>query len=540
MRRLWPILVLGIAFWTALAPSRALGAETTLASISTAGGQGQFGNSTRAAVSSDGRFVAFEAYAQQLVPGDNGHSHVYLRDRVTPLTERMSISSAGAVANQDASHGSVSADGRYVVFQSGATNLVSPPTTFGRFNVYLRDRQAGTTALVSVTPAGDRGNQHSASPRISADGRYVAFESQATNLTVPPTNAWKQILRWDRLTGEIIQVSLQANGSQATAHCLRPSISGDGSRIAFHTLAGLEPLDDTGNQDIYLRDVDAGTTELVSVSSDGLHSGNLHSYDPAVSGDGGKVAFHSDAGNLMADTPNGQTHVYVRDCGGRTTYRASVSPGGEQGNAYSMHASINSDGSMVAFESAATNLVPGDTNGWTDVFLHRHSPLENFRVSVPDDALGDPEANAPCWYAAVSGDARYVAFESASTDLVAGDTNGFTDVFVRDAIAAAVGVATTEDRDAGACRLTVGPNPVRPGDRTDVRFDLPAAAPGRVTVYDVTGRPVRVLAAGLLASGPTSIGWDGRDERGRPVAQGVYFVRLETDRVLRTAKCVHQ
>ncbi len=524
----WALVVaaLSASLTVGTAAEPAAAAETSRASVHTSGAQGEFGNSYAPMVSATGRYVVFESSAYYLTDGVNGGYHVYLRDRETPLTERVSVSSAEVSGNYDSLHGSVSADGRYVVFQSGATNLVTPATTFGRFHVYLRDRQEGTTLLVSAAPGGAEGNQHSQSPVITADGRYVAYRSGASNLTDPPVGTYEQILRWDRLTGETILVSLNAAGGLAGSHCLNPAISDDGDRIVFQTHASLVPLDQTGNQDIYLRDVASGSTWLVSVSWDDTASGNLHSYDPAISGDGSHAVFESQALNLIEDGLGGQGHLYLRNLDAEFTRRISVNAAGELGNGYSMHAGINGDGGAVVFESNASNLIEDDINGYSDIFVYRDGlPPWIERVSVRDESLlgeGEaPDANGWSWYPAIDAGGLVTAFQSWSTDLVADDTNGVADIFVRESDALAVGPLLPNP-----LALSAWPNPLRRRAGVELSFALPAAATVRAEVFDPAGRLVRVLAVGPRGAGSGTLRWDARDASGRPARAGIYLVRL--------------
>ena len=509
-----------------VSPERvALADGTARASVHTDGTQGELGNSNLAAVGGAGRFVAFESGAWTLVDGDgNGTTDVFLRDTAAPSTERISVSSTGIEGNGESTHPSVSEDGRFVAFVSSARNLVIPPTAFSRSHVYLRDRQAGTTTLVSATLAGTEGSASSDFPSLSADGRYVAFTSLAADLVDPPTNGYQHVFRYDRITGEIRLVSRHDDGTEAGQACYHPSISGDGNLVVFHTHASLEWRDQTSNRDVYVRDIAAAHTALVSVASNGVEAGSLHSQNPVISADGSRVAFESTADNLVPGV-GGMPHIYVRSLGGASTSLASVSDNGTPGNGASYFPSINANGSSVAFQSDATNFVP-DGNGWADVFVHRAGvPIE--RASVPDDALGDPEGNGWSWNPAIGSDGGTVAFESWSTDLVADDTNGFADIFVRELDAPAL---TATWPGAGSTpSLLVWPNPTTATSGADVRFEMPAPGRVRLFVYDVAGRRILALADVAHDAGTHAVHWSGRDERGARVAAGVYHLAFVTD-----------
>jgi Tol biopolymer transport system component len=243
-----------------------------------------------------------------------------------------------------------------------------PGDTNGASDVFLRDRLAGVTRRVSVGAVG-QANGDSAEPSISADGRFVAFSSQASNLV---------------------------------------------------------PGDTNGTSDIFVRDMLTGVTRRVSVGAAGQANGG--SLSPAISADGRFVAFNSYASNLVPGDTNGTTDIFVRDLLARVTRRVSVGPAG-QGNSDSSGApAISADGRYVAFFSHASNLVPGDTNGAYDIFVRDLLAGVTRRVSVGASGQGNRDSLAP----AITADGRSVAFVSASFNLVTHDTNRAWDVFVRD------------------------------------------------------------------------------------------------------------
>ena len=320
-------------------------------------------------ISAYGRHVAFESFASNLVTGDtNGFVDIFVRDRQGDTTERVSVDSAGAQGNGDSFEASISADGRYVAFESSATNLVSGDTN-GRVDVFVRDRQTGTTERVSVDSAGAQGNGDSLARALSADGRYVAFRSVATNLVSGDTNGVQDVFLRDRQAGTTERVSIDSAGVQGNGDSSSPSISSDGRYVVFRSAAtNLVSGDTSGWRDIFLRDRQSGTTERVSVDSLGAQ-GNGSSQYPSISADGRYVAFHSYATNLVSGDTNGAFDVLVRDRQSGTTERVSVDTAGAQGNEDSDSALISSDGRYVAFKSAATNLVSGDTNAAEDIFV---------------------------------------------------------------------------------------------------------------------------------------------------------------------------
>ena len=344
-------------------------------------------------------------------------------------TERVSVSSGGAQGNDGTYGGSaISADGRYVTFRSDATNLV-PGDTNEATDIFVRDRQTGTTRRVSVSSGGAQGNAGSFIPALSADGRFVAFKSFATNLVPGDTNGMEDTFVHDRQTGTTRRVSVGAGGVQGNGHSLNPAISADGRYVAFESDAtNLVPGDTNEATDVFVRDRQTGTTRRVSVSSGGVQ-GNNTSFSQALSADGRFVAFRSDATNLVPGDTNGMGDVFVRDRQTGTTRRVSVSSGGAQGNNPSFSQAISAGGRFVVFGSDATNLVPGDTNHAEDVFVHDRRTGTTRRVSAGAGGVQGNGENSP---SGISAGGRFVVFWSLATNLVPGDTNNVRDIFVRD------------------------------------------------------------------------------------------------------------
>jgi len=326
-------------------------------------------------ISGDGRFVVYASSADTLVSGDSNHaSDIFLyqiEDGQPGITIRVSVGPGGLEANGDSEHASISYDGRYIVFESVATDLIAGGTD-GTRQIYLYDRIAQTTELISVSSdslGGNPGNERSESPSVSADGRYVVFSSDATNLVEGHNWGWTDVFRRDRTTHETILVSVASiTGEQANFNSKTPSISDDGNRIAFESDAeNLIPGGSTGWQ-IFLRDVSAGTTILISASDDGT-AGNDTSYDSQISADGMHVVFTSGASNLISDDGNGAEDVFLRDLEDSTTVRISHSGGGSEPDGASGSADVSSDGTRFVYQSDATNIVGDDGNGHADIFL---------------------------------------------------------------------------------------------------------------------------------------------------------------------------
>lgn len=283
--------------------------ETTLASVDSTGNQGN-NRSQYPAISADGRYVAFESRASNLVPGDtNGADDVFVHDRQTGETTRVSVDSAGNQANNGSGNATLSGDGRYVAFDSWASTLV-PGDTGGMLNVFVRDRKTRETTRVSVDSTGNQGNNSSYYGAISADGRYVAFRSWASNLVPGDTNDAMDIFLHDRRTGKTTRVSDKGGCLDSADETDRLAISGDGRHVAFQC-APLTASDRGRDQwNVFVHDARSGKTTAVSVDSEG----NLRWAEgrPAISGDGRYVAFSSGASLLPPDDAGRGLRVYLR------------------------------------------------------------------------------------------------------------------------------------------------------------------------------------------------------------------------------------
>jgi Tol biopolymer transport system component len=399
--------------------------------VSSAGVEGN-NRSFFPSISAGGRFVAFSSDASNLVGGDtNDATDVFVRDRRYQATGRVSVSSAGVEGNADSYDPSVSADGRFVAFSSDASNLVDGDTNDAT-DVFVRDRRYHTTRRVSVSSAGVEGNSVSYLPSISASGRFVAFSSFASNLVGADTNAAYDVFVRDLRTHTTSRVSVGTAGVEGDFGSYDPSISAGGRFVAFDADAtNLVGGDTNDTTDVFIRDRRTRTTTLVSVSIAGA-VGNADSYAPSVSADGHFVAFHSYASNLVAGDTNGAADVFVLNREARTTSRASVSSAGVEGNADGYLPAISADGRFVTFYSGASNLVGGDTNDAFDVFVRDRRYHTTRRVSVNSSGV---EGNAYSYDPAISADGRFVTFYSDATNLVGGDTNDAGDAFVRGPLA---------------------------------------------------------------------------------------------------------
>lgn len=376
-------------------------------------------------LSADGRFVAFTTLTIDLLPdGGIAATNVFVRDRRAGTTERATVGVGGALPDSDSTGCGLSGNGRFVAFSSTATNLV-PGDTNGRADIFVRDRTTSTTELVSVGVGGVPANGRSAEVcAISANGRFVAFNSDATNLVAGGTGSGALYVRDRRLqTTERV-----GGGKLPVTQAWGLSLSADGRFVAFGGDAGLVAGNDTHQLDVFVYDRRQRRLELASLASDGTF-GDASSLWPSISSDGQYVSFHSDASDLVPGDTNHTTDIFVRDRQRARTQRVSVGSNGAQGNNASYGLSqISANGRYVASQSFATNLVANDTNGTWDAFVRDRRSGKTRRVSV---ASNGAQANGSSPSSSITADGRTVAFYSQADNLVPNDTNGVIDAFVR-------------------------------------------------------------------------------------------------------------
>ena len=410
--------------------------ETTLVSVASDGTQGNSTSTLNAySMSTDGRFIAFRSFSDNLVTGDtNGEADIFVHDRQTGETTRISVASDGTQGNNTSSSPAISADGRFIAFKSDATDLVAGDTN-SRGDIFVHDRLTGETSRVSVASDGTQGNNFTHYPSISANGRFVGFFSGSNNLVADDTNGKFDIFVHDRQTSKTTRVSVASDGTQgnnSSPFYSPPSFSADGRFVTFASAASNLVTEDTnGASDIFLHDRLTGETSRVSVASDGTQGNNFTHY-PSISANGRFVGFFSGSNNLVADDTNGKFDIFVHDRQTSKTTRVSVASDGTQGNNSSPFyspPSFSADGRFVTFASAASNLVTEDTNGASDIFLHDRQTGETSLVSVAINGINS-ENYKNIFYPFISADGRFVAYSSNAKNLVAGDTNLLSDVFV--------------------------------------------------------------------------------------------------------------
>ncbi|UNO43329.1 hypothetical protein [Streptomyces sp. MST-110588] len=392
-----------------------------------------------------------------------------------PRTEWASAPWQGAPDRLTATAPAVSGNGRYVAFQAGPRVTGPPGPPSGSWQIHVRDLWTGAVETVSVTADGRPSAKNASTPAISDDGRYVSFTSPASDLVPGDTNnAWDVFVR-DRHTGTTRRVSMDQDGGQIAGGAFYPALSGDGHHAAFQTRQALDPEDTNKAGDIFVRDLRAGTTRRVSLADDGAQSDGESRY-PELSRDGRTVAFISDAGNLVHDgpqrpgqklyvrdlragttvrgsvypdgtvsgvslsdgalSPDGRyaaftsgAHVYLRDLRGRSTRQVDVTYDGSEPSMWSYKPKVSPQGRYVHFGSNSDNLVPGDTNGWSDVFVRDLREGTTRRLSLTHDGAQAERGISSSPSPSLSG--RVVAFESNADNLVPQPTGGTDQVFVR-------------------------------------------------------------------------------------------------------------
>ena len=413
-------------------------ASTTRLSVGPSGRQAD-NESFDATVSAQGLYVAFSSEATNLVAQDSNDAFdVFVRDRKRGVTSRVSLGSGRQQADSHSSDPAISADGRFVAFTSIATNLVAGDTNKA-VDVFVRDRLRNVTSRVSVGPNGRQATSTDKEPisyadtAISADGRYVAFTSTATNLVAGDTNRASDIFVHDRRTGVTSRASVTSAERGGNGQSLFPAMSANGRYVAFASYStNLVAGDSNAAPDVFVRDRRKGTTSRVSVGPKG-RQGKGQSSSPAISGDGRYLAYVSTAANLIAGDTNGGSDVFVYDRRKGVTSRVSVGTNGKQArpgsppNAFFLETSVSRSGRYVAFTSAADNLVPRDSNKVADVFVRDRQAGTTSRVSV---GPGSRQADEFSLFPAISSDGRHVAFTS-DAPLETGDTNDTADVFTR-------------------------------------------------------------------------------------------------------------
>lgn len=383
------------------------------------------------AISDDGRFVAFATEARFLIPGDNNFlDDVYVYERDNRQLERISSGAGGVpTSGGDSFDPDVSADGRFVTFISNATNIVTPDTASD--DVFLHDRLTGETVRVSEESETQPSNNDSLHARISGDGNWVAFVSRASNLVPGDTNNMADVFLWERATGNIEKISRSITMSGTDGDAFSVDLSFDGDRIAFDSIATnmVTASDSNLAPDIFLYTRQFDVMEILSIDMGGS-AANGGSYEPVISKDGRFIAYATDATNvILTGDFNGFTDIVRLDRDQQNVIQVSTGPKGATTSGPSFSPSISADGRTVAFASDASDIVDGDTNGLTDVFQRKLDGSDT--VWVSSSLSGGPAAGS-AFGVALNGDGQIVAFDSDADSYFPGDDNACFDVFIRD------------------------------------------------------------------------------------------------------------
>ncbi len=404
------LLPLMLVFPGGMSVARAAAGDLTRISVDSSGAQAN-GGSSHPALSADGRYVAFESDATNLAGGAGG---LFLKDRQTGATTRISV---------DGENASISNDGHFIAYESFAASLISGDTN-NAYDVFVYNRESGVTTRVSVDSSGAQANAGSGSPSISGDGRLVAFQSDATNLVSGDENGVADIFVHDNQTGTTERISRTSDGAGANASSFDPSISADGSIVVFTSNAANLDGNDTNNKsDVFARNRMNGATTRISINSSGFGADG-GGFSPAISGDGRYVVFLSDSGNLdpRADEYRGKDLVYVYDRQiGQTTLASVSSDGVILTVGLFDQPTISSNGRYVAFSFYDK----GNNNGIMHIWVRDLQTGESKSVEG---------GNNSSFGSSLSADGKIVAFWSGASNLVSDDTNGVADVFVREVV----------------------------------------------------------------------------------------------------------
>jgi Tol biopolymer transport system component/uncharacterized membrane protein YgcG len=521
-RALVVTLLVAAALLSGISPAAGETGALELVSVGSgsAGGQGSQ-PSVNADVSGDGRYVVFESRARELVPGDlRGATDVFVRDRLLKETTRVSVGIGGAEANGESKEPAISADGEWIAFQSAASNLV-PGDTNAATDIFLVHRRSGAITRASVDSQGGQAAGGSERPSISGDGGVVAFTSAAADLVPGDTNRVQDVFVYRRTSKQTSMVSKTHSGGLLAGPSFHPDVSRDGRWVAFITQAdSVLASDPYRNYDSYLTDLSAGRTVSVGVGDSGaaLPGDN---WDARVSADGRYVAFR--AGSAVGGPP--QIRRFDR-----TTNKSvliSQTGDGEPGNQMSLAPAISDDGNLIAFHSAASDLVGGDQNGQFDVMVRdvKSGVVNRYSVS-PTGEGGNRESYNPV----LSGNGGTLVFESLASNLVAGAANGVWDIFAIEGLAPAT--PDVDPPEMVAFDLLPRAIDVAGADRTVTAtmrvVDRSGAVSPRVRlVHTATGATTATVQATAVSGTPTDGNWVATLTLPTPTATGAWTAIVE-------------
>jgi len=381
--------------------------------------RGKAGSGDQPSASDNARWVAYDSQGESLVEGSvcpaglNGPC-AYLTDRRTKTTMLASPPVTGDQLTYGVDDVTISANGRVVVYASFADNLAVDDDN-GDWDVFAFDRTTGAVELLSRNPAGEPANGDSFDPDVSRDGRYVVYHSSARDL-VPgdPNGPVKDVFLLDREAGTTSVINLSLDGGRSALESTAASISDDGQFVTFQSESSdLVEGDDNASGDVFVHEVATGQTELLSRTAGG-DPGNGDSFGAMISGDGSAVAFGSAASDLVAGDANGDSDVFVADRASGAVTLVSRTPAGVPGDWFSLTAQPSRDGSLITFVSAAADLVEQETHSYVDVYVFERATGDVTWVSHTPDGL---PPNGQSWRPTISGDGSFVMFASIANNL---------------------------------------------------------------------------------------------------------------------------
>ncbi|WP_157961358.1 M10 family metallopeptidase C-terminal domain-containing protein [Microvirga flavescens] len=391
-------------------------------------------------LSPDGRYVLFSSAAENLIPDDVGGNDVFIKDLATGMIRLVSANAAGVQANANSEMARFSSDGHYVVFYSDATNLI-PGLTTSNGNIFRKDLITEEVILISSNIDKVPGNNFSDKSEISPDGRYVVFDSAASNLTTGDANGKWDIFLKDLVNGEVTLLSSKKDGTQANDSNFNPHFSPDGRYVLFESYSGNLAGGTAGTIKLLLKDLATDEVKAITKPSDGTP---INGFDAQFSRDGRFIVFSSADSDLVAGDTNGQSDIFIKDLLTGGISRVSIDANENQANGESLAAQLSPDGRYVTFISAATNLVGNDDNGNDyDLFMKDLVTEAVTRIATVDREAGVPYTPEAAQF---SPDGRYLVFLSGASTLVPGDTNRNDDLFRVDLLYHANAAAIAEGR----------------------------------------------------------------------------------------------
>ncbi len=390
------------------------------------------GDSENAVLSDNARYVAFESDATNVGADTNGHRDIFIKDRFNGNLRNITAGGTGG----DSFGASISRNGRYVAFLSTATSLVAG-TTAGRQHAYVYDRNTNNISLVSADDLGVEADADITSVKISGNGNAFVFTTAATNLVAGDTNAVSDAFVKQRVSGAVERVSISTAGIEGNGAVEAANISDNGRRVVFTSRAtNLNATDTNTNRDVYYHDRNTDITRHVSISTAGTGSNGDASLDSlGISNNGQRILFASEADNLSVNDVNGTTKdIFVRvgaGAGGVINIVSHAQGSANSANGASANASITRNGRRVVFSSDATNMIGNDTNGRTDVYTYNVNNQNIYRISNSDNDDLPPNVNAASLNPFISTNGNFVSYSGSDNALYPNDTNGFSDVFIR-------------------------------------------------------------------------------------------------------------